>query len=53
VPALDRWKKINAESLHPVNREEFDRVMAKLNTAGVGELTAGEREFLDRFSQVQ
>jgi hypothetical protein len=51
VPALDRWKRINAESLHPVNREEYDRVMAKLNAAGVGELTAGEREFLDRFSQ--
>lgn len=52
VPALDRWKKINAAALHPVNREEYERVMAKLDGGGVGILTPGEREFLDRFSQV-
>ena len=51
VPALERWKKIDAASLHPVNREEYERVMAKLNTAGIADLTPGEREFLDRFSQ--
>ena len=51
VPALERWKKIDAASLHPVNREEYDRVMAKLNSGSVADLTAGEREFLDRFSQ--
>ena len=51
VPALERWKKIDAASLHPINREEYERVMAKLNGGGVGTLTPGEREFLDRFSQ--
>ena len=52
-PALERWKKINPETLHPVNREEYDRVMAKLNASGPESLAPGEREFLDRFSQVQ
>lgn len=52
APALERWKKIDAAALHPVNREEYQRVMAKLETSGVATLTPGEREFLDRFSQV-
>jgi len=50
-PALDRWKKIDAASLHPINREEYERVMAKVHATGVADLTPGEREFLDRFSQ--
>jgi membrane associated rhomboid family serine protease len=50
--AVERWKRINAASLHPVNREEYERVIAKLDTQGTGALTAGEKEFLDRFSQV-
>lgn len=55
VPAgmnpVERWKKINAAALHPVNREEYERVIAKLDKDGSGALTPGEREFLDRFSQ--
>jgi membrane associated rhomboid family serine protease len=47
---LEKWKAVRVEELHPVNREEYDRVMAKLSEAGVGSLTPGEREFLDRFS---
>jgi membrane associated rhomboid family serine protease len=50
--AMDRWKRINPETLHPVNREEYERVMAKLAASGLGSLTPPEREFLDRFSQV-
>ena len=48
---VERWKKINAAALHPVNREEYERVIAKLDAQGSGALTPGEREFLDRFSQ--
>lgn len=51
-PALERWKKIDPAMLHPVNREEYDRVMAKLTASGPTSLTGGEKEFLDRFSQV-
>ena len=49
---MERWRAIKPESLHPVNREEYDRVMAKVTAGGPGALTPGEREFLDRFSQI-
>ncbi len=47
---LEKWKAISRDSLHEVNREEFDRIMAKLNASGPASLTDREREFLDRFS---
>jgi membrane associated rhomboid family serine protease len=47
---LARWRHIDAAVLHPVNREEYERVMAKVATSGAASLTSGEREFLDRFS---
>jgi len=46
-----RWTSIPREELHPVNREELDRILAKLEHDGVGKLSAGEVEFLERFSQ--
>lgn len=50
---LERWRGVDTASLHPVNREEYDRVMAKVATAGAQALTPSEREFLDRFSARQ
>jgi membrane associated rhomboid family serine protease len=47
---LERWRRIDAAALHPVNREEYERVMAKVAASGAASLTPGEREFLDRFS---
>lgn len=47
---LERWRRINRDGMHPVNREEFDRVMSKVAETGVGSLTADERLFLDRFT---
>ena len=47
---LERWHRIDAAALHPVNREELERVLAKVATEGAGSITPGEREFLDRFS---
>ncbi len=47
---LERWRGIDAATLHPVNREEYDRVMAKIAAAGPEALTPAEREFLDRFA---
>ncbi len=49
--AVARWSRIQREGLHPVNLEELDRVMAKLQREGVSRLTDGEKEFLERFSQ--
>jgi rhomboid family protein len=47
---LDRWRRVRLEQLHPINREEYERVMAKLQLVGAAALTPDERAFLDRFS---
>lgn len=48
--ALDRWRRISRDNLHPVNRDELDRVLDKISADGMSSLTASEREFLERFS---
>lgn len=48
---MKRWSTIRRESLHEVNRDEYDRIAAKLKMGGSPSLTQREREFLDRFSQ--
>lgn len=52
VSALDlaRWAAIRLEALHPVNRDEAQRLLQKI-AAGAAELTADERAFLDRVSR--
>lgn len=47
---LKRWESIPRDQLHPVNREELDRVIAKIRQSGIGSLTADERAFLERFA---
>jgi hypothetical protein len=41
---------IPREKLHEVNLSELDRILDKISASGIGSLTPGEREFLDRFS---
>jgi membrane associated rhomboid family serine protease len=48
----ERWKRIPLERLHPVNREEAERVLAKLEAGGPSGLTAEEQAFLDRFTSM-
>jgi membrane associated rhomboid family serine protease len=47
---LKRWSEIDREDMHPVNREELDRILDKINTEGSSNLTAEEHAFLERFS---
>lgn len=47
---LERWRRVRLDGLHPINREEYERVMAKVQLVGGGALTPDERAFLDRFS---
>lgn len=47
---LKRWNSIDREALHPVNREEFDRIREKMGALSPGSLTGEEKAFLDRFS---
>lgn len=49
VVNADQWRNISREEMHPVNREELDRVLAKLEAKGAGSLTIDEKAFLNRF----
>ena len=51
--ALERWQRATRDTMHPVNREEFDRLVTKAATSGVGSLTPDEQAFLDRMSPPQ
>jgi membrane associated rhomboid family serine protease len=46
---LERWEEVSLETLHPLNREEFLRVLEKARNLGPSALTPQERTFLDRF----
>ncbi|MFN0156785.1 MAG: rhomboid family intramembrane serine protease [Bacteroidota bacterium] len=48
---ISKWKNIQRDKLHEVNRSELDRILDKINTSGIGSLTAQEKLFLERFSQ--
>ncbi len=47
---LDRWRKIKGQEMHPLNREELDRILDKISASGIASLSGGERAFLERFS---
>lgn len=47
---IERWRRIPRESLHPVNREELDRIMRKVDEHGPQSLEPREREYLERLS---
>jgi len=48
--ATARWKKIRVEGLHEINREEVERLLAKVAATGTRSLTQAERQFLDRMA---
>ncbi len=50
VNDIQRWKSIPRERMHQINRDEYDRIMAKLNSQGVASLSPSEIAFLERFS---
>lgn len=47
---LERWRRIPRDKLHPINREELDRILAKAEEHGPRSLDESEREFLERIS---
>jgi membrane associated rhomboid family serine protease len=49
--AMARWKGINLDGLHEINREEVERLLAKVEAEGSKSLTPAERDFLDRMSK--
>lgn len=46
----DRWERTDLEKLHEVNREEFEKILAKVRATSVRALTTTERAFLDRMA---
>lgn len=48
---IERWRGIDRTLLHPINQNELDRLLEKVERQGVTQLTQREREFLDRFSE--
>ena len=47
---LNRWRRIRRDNLHEVNRAELDRILDKISSHGMASLSAGDKEFLERFS---
>jgi len=47
---LTRWRGVSTTEMHPVNREEYQRVLAKIEAEGLASLSGEERAFLDRFA---
>lgn len=47
---VERWRSIPRESLHPVNIEELDRIMKKVDEHGPQSLDDRERAYLERLS---
>ena len=48
--AVARWKGISLDAMHELNREEVERLLAKVATGGPASLSAAERSFLDRMA---
>ena len=53
LESRQRWQEMDRSLLHEVNREEFDRVLAKLEATSVRALSDGERAFLDRMLEAE
>ena len=47
---IERWKRIRPDGLHPLNREELERLLQKIAAGQASALTPDERAYLDRMS---
>ena len=46
----DRWGRIEVHRLHPVNRDEVQRLLDLVDREGTHALSSGERVFLDNMT---
>ena len=46
---LGNWKKVDARSVHELNRDEVNRILDKISAQGLTSLTPQERLFLSNF----
>jgi membrane associated rhomboid family serine protease len=47
--SLGKWRQVDTQSVHEVNRDEVNRILDKINARGLGSLTPQERLFLSNF----
>jgi hypothetical protein len=50
--ARERWGKVDLEKIHPVNREEVERLLAVADVQGPDALSPRERLFLETMTQL-
>jgi hypothetical protein len=48
----ERWGKVDLEKIHPVNREEVQRLLALADVRGPDALTSRERLFLENMTRL-
>ena len=48
--ARRRWASIDLGSMHDLNRNEVEELLARVDRHGMGALSLEERRFLDRMS---
>jgi membrane associated rhomboid family serine protease len=46
---LTKWKQVDTQSIHEVNRDEVNRILDKINATGIASLTPQEKLFLSNF----
>lgn len=46
----ERWGAIEVERLHPLNREEVERLLHRIDEEGVQALSSKDRRFLDNMT---
>jgi membrane associated rhomboid family serine protease len=47
---LRRWREVDVGGMHPLNREEYERILKKAEVVGTSALTFQERAFMERAS---
>jgi membrane associated rhomboid family serine protease len=47
---LERWRRVDPSAMHPLNREEFERILGKAESNGIRSLSPQERAFMQRVS---
>lgn len=45
---IERWRSIPRDSLHPINRQELERILKKLDEQGPRSLEPSEKAYLER-----
>jgi membrane associated rhomboid family serine protease len=47
---VERWQAVDPDRLHPLNRQEFQRIQAKASLLGLSSLSDSERSFMERMT---